>query len=218
MENINIVLLPGWKNDKRSLYIFKDLLDKYANLIFIDFPILIDNKPLTINDYIMILRGKIKNLNNIILLGHSFGAKLASFYALHYDVKGLILIAPSTYIKMNFKTKMLIKMTKLFNFLKLPKPKFLLGSSNYLMLNDLEKITFKNVLKYLNKEELNSIKVDTLIFGFSEDTCIKKSDLKYLNKNIKTSKLKILKGDHFSYIEHALDISIDIGDFLSELD
>ena len=215
-KKINIVLLPGWKNDKRSLYIFKDLLSRYANLIFLDFPILIDNTPLTIEDYVLLLHGKIKNLDNVYLLGHSFGGKIASFYALKYKIKGLILIAPSTYIKKTFKTKILLFLNKLFNFFKIKKPHFLKGSSNYQMLNDLEKITFKNVLKYLSKEELNMIDIKTIIIGFTNDDCIKVNDLKYLNKNIKFSKLKLYNGDHFSYMDHAIDISVEIGDFINE--
>lgn len=216
-KTFNIVLLPGWKNDKRSLYIFKDKLMKYGNLVFIDFPILIDNNPLTLDDYILLLHGKIKNLDNVILLGHSFGGKLATFYALRYKVEALILVAPSTYIKTRFKTKVLLFLNKIFNKLNLKKPKFLKGSSNYQDLNDLEKITFKNVLKYLNKEKLNEINNKTLIFGFDKDESIKINDLKYLNKNIKNSILKIYKGDHFSYMDNIYDIVIDIGDFINEI-
>ena len=38
-DKVNIVLLPGWNNNSKSMKIFKDKLNRFASLHFIDLPI-----------------------------------------------------------------------------------------------------------------------------------------------------------------------------------
>lgn len=214
-KKVNVVLLPGWKNDHKSLEIFSDKLKDIANLHFIDLPILINNQALNIDDYIFYLNEKIKDLDNVFLLGHSFGGKIASFYALKYEIKGLILLAPSTYIKKSFLIKIKLILNRLFNIFHIKKPKCLKGSKDYLSLNIKEKETFKNVLKYLNKKDLYKINIPAILFAFKGDKSVLVNDVNYINKNIKNSKMYVFKGDHFAYIDNILEIAYLIREFIN---
>lgn len=215
-DKVNIVLLPGWNNNSKSMKIFEDKLNRFASLYFIDLPILLNDKSLNIEDYVDYLHKKINHLDNVFILGHSFGGKIASFYALKYKVKGLILIAPSTYIKRSLKVKTKLLINNLFNKLHLPKPKFLKGSNDYKKLSAKEKQTFNNVLKYLSKNELSFLSIPILIIGFNNDNQVKTSDIKYLKKYIRNSNMHLFSGDHFGYFENVHEISYLIGDFIYE--
>lgn len=213
IKKYNLIFLPGWKNKKESLNSLKVVLNKYFSIHSYDYPyVKEDNSSMNMDDYVNYLHSLIKDKDNIILLGHSFGGKIASFYAKKYDIKGLVLIAPSTYLTKSFKVKIKIFLTKIFNLFSIKKPSFLLGSKDYISLNEKEKETFKNVLKYLSKQEMNMIKAKTIIIGFNKDKSVKVKDLKVLSKNIKGSLFKIYEGDHFGYLNHINEISYLIGD------
>ena len=84
-----ILFIPGW-ND--NLLHFVNIAKKIQNkkIILIDLPNQGNSKPLNIklemNDYIEIINNFLvkNNLNPKIIIGHSFGGKLAFLYALQY--------------------------------------------------------------------------------------------------------------------------------------
>ncbi len=218
MEEYNFVLLHGWKQNSLSMEGFKSRLKKFGKIISIELPILKkDDQAFTIDDYIKLIESTIQDMKSVVLIGHSFGGKLAAFYAYKHDVKGLVLIAPSVYKSFSLKTFILIKLNKLFVKMHLPLPPILKGSNDYKKLNYFEKRTFKNVLKYLSKEELKQIKTKTLVIAFDKDKQVKLKDLKTVSRNVQNSKLIVYKGNHFSYLDNIDEISYEIGKMIYEI-
>ncbi len=211
------IFLHGWDQDKTSLYSLGKLFSRYGEVLYFDLPYFGKekcDKVLTIDDYISFVHEKIKNYPNAYLVGHSFGGKIASFYALKYEVKGLILIAPSTYIRKSIKTVIKIYLYKLLKFVHIPLYKLFKGSKDYQNATNNKQQTFKNILVYLKKKELRKISCPVLLIGFRNDTQIKQKDLLYLYKNIPHCAFFYLKGDHFSYLENGEYIASLLGDFI----
>ena len=214
-----IVLLHGWGQCAESLSIFKKGLENFGKTISFDLPHFGKEKmkkSFTMEDYVQFVHEKITETSDVYLLGHSFGGKIASFYALKYPIKGLILIAPSTCRKKRFKTKVKEMLYKIFKKLHWKLPSFLSGSKDYQRAQGYQKQTLKNILIFLKKKDLKKITIPVLLIGFQKDTQVKLKDLKYLKKHLPLVTFRLYPGDHFSYIEHAGEILSEIGEFIDD--
>ena len=212
-----IVLLHGWGVDSSYMNSLKDYLKKYYSILLVDLPGHGKSKlskPYKIQDYIDELFFLItkENIKSFYGIGHSFGGKILSFYALKYKIDGGILIAPSSYkSKFSLIKFIKIRLYKVFKLLRLPLPKSLRGSRDYINAKGYKRMTFLNVYnKYLKKKELRKIKTPFVIMGFEEDAEIKKYQLKKLRKYLFNSKLYFYKGNHFSYFDYYKEIRLHL--------
>lgn len=215
MNNYNLVLLHGYKQNSKHLAALEKRLSPYFKTFNLNLLKFNSINVISFDDYINDLENKISSLNNLIIIGYSLGGKLASFYALNHNVKALILIAPSTYIKTKFKTKIKILIAKFSKIFKI-KHKHL-ASKSYKELNAIDKRSFKNLLVYLHKKDLKKIKIPVLIIGFKKDENIATQDLKYLHKHLINSELILYKGKHDSLYYHLNEIGENIYDFIASL-
>lgn len=214
MKKYTIILLHGWGQTHKSMDCFEEELKKYYEVKNIDLLKISKDEVYDLNDYLIHLHNAIKDYKNLILIGHSFGGKLASLYASTYKVEKLILLAPSTYIKKSFKTKTKIILHKAIKFLKIKKLMNAFKSNDYKKLSGKEQITFKNIIKNIDKNHLKSISIPTLIFAFKNDKQVNYKSLKYLNKIIPDSKLKTFSGDHFAYLDNLENIILEMMEFM----
>lgn len=153
-----LLLLHGWGVDSQT---FAEIIDKLDNFVvcidFIgfgksDIPL----EPFTLEDYVSQVNQVITllKLENVTLLGHSFGGRVATKYNYYYGSKKLILV-DSAGIKNKslsltykiLKYKLLKKMYSLIN-----KPKYYelinnSGSRDYKALQPIMKKTMSNILK-----------------------------------------------------------------------
>lgn len=210
-----IVLIHGWNLNKTYMEIFIPSLSNQFNILIIDlFSSL--NEIMTIDKYILELNDIIISCNiknKLVIMGHSFGGKLAYFYAKRYKCDYLILLAPSLFRRHFSLIRWIkIKIFKLFKKCKLKLPKSLLGSKDYQNAKGNMKKTFLNCVNVYAK---NKIDTKSLVFGFKNDTEIKKYQIKGLKKYLKNLKIIFYPGNHFAYIDYVKEIRLEIDKFVS---
>ena len=231
-----ILLLHGWGANIESFRPIINSLSKDFKVISLDFPGFGNspepNQPIGIFKYADITEKFIKNLNieNPILLGHSFGGRISIILGSKLKTKKIILV-DSAGIKPKRSTKYYIKIYT-YKFLKklssLPILNLILkdfineyknkaGSSDY---NNASSIMKQILSKVVNEDLrllLNKINAPTLLIWGENDTATPLSDAKLMDSLIPNSGLAILKGaGHFSYLEKLNEFLIIIDNFLQE--
>ena len=120
-----IIWLHGWGMSGETFYSFSKEFKDY-NLVFLDMigfgksdeP----NIAMTLDDYVLILRDLVNSLElkNVILVGHSFGGRVAISYAAKYDVDKVFLVSAKAFKNKSIKYKIKIYKYKFKrNFLKI---------------------------------------------------------------------------------------------------
>ena len=111
----NIIFLHGWGQDHKSFYFLKDFLSNYK-LHFATLDGFGKTQPpsdTTIVGYATRLHNYItsNHLKNIIIVGHSFGGRVAMQYASKHNILGLVLV-DSAGLKPRFNIKKQYKICK----------------------------------------------------------------------------------------------------------
>lgn len=212
-----IVFLHGWGQNKAMLNPLVNCVALYANTINFDLPGFGESilpHPYTINDYILYIRKILKNekIRPLVIVGHSFGGKIAAFYALKYPTN-LLLLAPSI-VKPRYKmsTAFKIRMYKLYNSLKNKNiikkiPNYFLGSNDYQNATGNLRETFKNVVHAYLDKDIKKLKKKTIIFCGKNDKVIDKYQAKKMKKHLVNGELITINGDHFAYLKCRHEIS-----------
>lgn len=232
----NIVILPGFGDTRKTFDYMIDALKKYYTVYIIDFPGFgqsnFPNRDLTIYDYTNLIKDFLTTLNidNPILIGHSFGGRviitLTGYY--NFKVKKVILI-DSAGIKPKKKLFSRIKQIvyKLLKRLKCFIPKkhkkrylnkllALFASSDFLMIDEKMRNSFKNVINENLFPYLKNIDCETLLIWGEKDFDTPLSDGVKMNKEIKDSGLVVIEGtSHFCYLEKPYIINRIIINFIS---
>jgi len=218
-----IIILPGWGDTRKTFNYMINFLQNYFTVYIVDYPGFgnspFPNKDLTIYDYSNLIYELIKELNleNPILIGHSFGGRiittLLGYYNYHFS--NIILInsagiKPKRTISKRLKNLYYKLMQKIGNILpkkvKVKWKNYLFNkfaSTDYKNLSDNMKTTFKNVINEDLKPYLDKIITRTLLIWGNKDTDTPIKDAYIMNKLIKDSELIILKdATHFSYLEN----------------
>ena len=218
----NIVILPGWGETRTTFQYMINFLKEYFTVYIVDYPgfgnTIFPDRNLTIYDYSDLIYEWIKELEieNPILIGHSFGGRIISvllgYY--HYSFNHIILMN-SAGIK---KKKNLFKLFKSYSykFLKkiakiLPrktKKKYLkylfskYASTDYKNLSNNMRKTFQNIVNEDLTEYISKIKAKTLLIWGEKDESTPVKDAYKMNKLIKKSELIVIKGtNHFAYLQ-----------------
>lgn len=209
-KNRTIVMLHGWGQNIEMMKFIGDKLDE--DVLIIDLPGFGKSKEpdtvLSIYDYANLVHDLISNLEikNIILIGHSFGGKIALAYASKYKVEKLVLLASpfkSKENKINIRTKVLKKLKNVPGLNKLEEfAKKHIGSTDY---KNASGIMREILVKHVNldiTEDVKKITCPTLIIWGDNDECVPVSDGKLLEKLIKDSGLIVFEGcTHYAYLE-----------------
>lgn len=171
----------------------------------------------TIYDYAhsisAILRAE--NVTKPIVIGHSFGGRVAIILGASREAQKLILV-DSAGIKPRRSIGYYVKVYwyKLCKKLRLPTHN--LGSKDYKTLSPVMKKTFVNVVNEHLDGYLPTIDVPTLILFGKYDKETPPYMAKKLNEGIKNSKLKFLQGGHFSYVDDFLNACALMEEFLCQ--
>lgn len=210
---INIIFLHGWGGDYRSFYYLKDYLKNYTlHFASLDgFGTAPAPQDPTVGGYASRLKDYIaeNNLSNVVLVGHSFGGRVAIEYASKNLVLGLVLvdsagIKPKRSIKKRAKI-FRYKFAKLLVKLKVKNKEYLnkFGSPDYKNSSTQLKNVLVNAVNYNQQPLLKNIKAKTLIVWGNNDKDTPMYMAKKLHKNIVNSELVVFKGGHFSYLENS---------------
>lgn len=219
----DVVLLHGWG---QNIEMMKILGDKILNhrITIIDFPGF-GNSPepsdaWTIEDYGYALKEVLDELKikKPILIGHSFGGRVAIWYASNFKVEKIVLFgSPCVREKRVSKKEKLLKTLK-----KLPLMdkvgeymKQYIGSTDYKNASKIMRETLVNVINRDLSEEAKKIKVPTLLIWGSNDTEAPVEDAKKLEALLEDAGLIILEGfTHYAYIEALPNVSNIVNNFL----
>jgi len=212
---VDIILLHGWGSNKEALKgVFSDKMRGFRH-IYIDLPgfgkstneLVLDSY-----DYAKIIDIFIEELKlkKSIILGHSFGGKLATLLN-----PNLLVLLSSAGIPT--KKPLFVRMKiSIFKWLK----KMGLGSMyRFFASKDAEGLsqnmyeTFKKVVDEDFSSVFRAFKNDALIFWGKNDTATPLSSGKKIALMIKNSKFYELDGDHFFFLKHSKFISDKILEF-----
>lgn len=218
-----VLLLHGWGVDGT---IFKGIYDYLSsigmNTVVIDFPGFgksgAPNEGWGIYDYADIIHKFIMelSLDEVILVGHSFGGRIALILASdrHEYIKKIVLIS-SAGLKPKFSLKKKIKVLKYKYAKKHGKDVSSYGSDDYKNLTpQMQKIFVRIVNTFLN-DRLKNIICPTLIIWGEHDTQTPLYMARKLNLSIEKSILEIFEGcGHFCFLEQPEKCNIILDGFI----
>ncbi len=201
-----VLFLHGWGQNKESLFSLQSSLATFCNTIYIDLPgfCIPLYKPWKIEDYLLYIRTILQKekIKICLIVGHSFGGKVASFYASRIEDVPLILLAPSMeqprlsiYRRLQMKSYHFLKK---HSFGKLFLRHFK-GSRDYQKSQGDVRRTFLKMIHTYPKEELFKIHHSVYILWGEEDEEVRKNDLKKAIKRCRSAQLITIKGNHFAY-------------------
>lgn len=223
-SDTTIVLLHGWgQNIKMMEPIAKKFKDKY-NILSIDLAGFGESEEpdssWSIYEYTDCLRELIESLKlkKVIIVGHSFGGRIALVYSSKYKVEKLICFA-SPYCKeitkLPLKNKIYkqIKKIKCLNWLsKIMQNK--IGSTDYKNASQVMKGVLVKAVNQDLTEDVKNIKCPTLLIWGDLDTAVPLKRAYELEKLIKDSAVIVYENTtHYAYLERLPQISIVLDTF-----
>ena len=171
---------------------------------------------------------KAAGIENPILVGHSFGGRVAIRYAARNSVSKIVLVDAAGvkprrsigyYVKVySFKLMkkvlpLLIGPVRAEKIIERRRSKS--GSSDYNALSGTMRGTFVKVVNEDLKKFMPSIAAPTLLVWGDRDTATPISDARIMEKRIPDAGLVVFKGaGHYSFLERATEFSIVINNFL----
>ena len=235
-NNQIILILPGWGNTRETFSNIINYFKENYTIYILDYPGFGKSTPLeqelNIYDYAFIISSFIKqnNINNPIIIAHSFGGRITSilngYYKIHF--KKIILIDVAGIKRFSLKTTLKIYLYKLLMTLTkiLPRKKQKIirqklfqkfSSADYKNININMRNTFKNIINENLKKYYKNINIETLIIWGEKDLDTPLKDAKKLNKIIKNSGLIVLKNlPHYCYLYNPHKINKIIEYFIKE--
>lgn len=218
----DIVLLHGWgQNIEMMDPIGKGMQNKFR-ITIIDFPGFGKSPEppygFSVFDYYEILDELLEKLDikEPILIGHSFGGRIAMIYAVNKKASKLVLMGTPfrrTNKKANYKLKILkiVRKTPIIkNFEGYLRSK--IASNDYYNASPIMRRVLVNVINQELTDIIPKIKVPTILIWGSYDKEVPISEAKYIEDKIKDCGLIIYEGcSHFAYFER-LNQTINILD------
>lgn len=207
----DVVLLHGWgQNIGMMDPLGKNLCDEFR-ITILDFPGFgssdIPNFAYNISDYTESLHELLESLeiDNPILIGHSFGGRVAISYASIYKVDKLVLFGSPFVVreKKGLKIKILksLKKIKVLDGIAEYMKKHM-GSDDYRNASGImREIMVKTVNTDLT-ENVKKIKVPTLLVWGENDDQVPVSEARELEKLLTDGALIVLPGTHYCYLEN----------------
>ncbi|SFV67869.1 2-hydroxy-6-oxohepta-2,4-dienoate hydrolase [hydrothermal vent metagenome] len=209
---VDLIILHGWGSNKNIMKnVFSPFLNSFRH-IYIDLPGFGKStcptalKTTDVTRIVELLMIYI-NASKDVVLGHSFGGKVA----LLLDPKVLVLVA-SAGIKVPKPLSIQLKIatTKVFNFLGLRKFRSFFVAEDAKNLSRPMYDTFKNVVDEDFTQNFSEYKGKALLCWGEEDTATPLSSAIKIQELLKDSKLEVYKGDHFFFSKVAKDISVRV--------
>lgn len=182
------------------------------------------NEPMVSDDwgvpeYAKWVENKIKNKKDLILLGHSFGGRIAAEIAASKpaNLKGLILSGAPCLYRPSLPTSTKIKIYKILKQFVPPSIRKIAYSQDLKEAGKLGKVFRKTVI-HDQTEQLKKIKVPTLIVWGDKDNEVPLAIGQEMHQLIGKSELKIIEGTgHNSYFEKPELFFGYVKDFVSHL-
>ena len=196
----DIISLHGWGSNKEVMKSFKDNFKDFRH-IYLDMPGFGKSSNeyiLKTSDYAEIIYKFLNNIrvNKDIIVGHSFGGKVATLL----EPKLLVLLGSAGIVLSKpFSVKVKIKTFKLLKKLGLSKFREFFVSSDVKGMSENMYETFKNVVDEDFSDVFAKYKGNVLIFGGDKDTVVPNEAVKKQGELL-NSKIIMLNGDHYFFL------------------
>lgn len=222
-EGEDVVLLHGWGQNIGMMKPLGDKLSATHKITIIDLPGFGISEspdfPYSIFDYAEIVHDLLNSLKitNPILIGHSFGGRIAIVYASKYPVNKLVLFG-SPCVRHEYKSikqsfyKVIKKVTilkPLVNFMKNHT-----GSVDYRNATPLMKEVLVKTVNQDLSEYAKKITCEVLLIWGRDDEAVPVSEAKELDELLKNSALIVLPGTHYCYLENLSQVTNILNNFI----
>jgi len=211
-KSLVLIFLHGWGSNKEIMkQAFLNYFNNYKH-IYIDLPGFGNSNivnPINTNDYanIMSIFFLSLKIEPFIILGHSFGGKVATLL----NPKILVLLSTAGIIEPKpLSVKVKIKLFKLFKNI-IPKSMYkVFASSDIAGMNQTMYEVFKNVVNENFVDIFKKVTSTTFIYWGKKDKATAFSSGKQISNLIDNSKFNSYDGDHFFFIKYAQAISLHV--------
>ncbi len=210
--SVDLIVLHGWGSNKELMKkSFAFHMSAFRH-IYIDLPGFgksTCNVSLQTTDYARIVELLMIHMNasKDIILGHSFGGKVATLL----EPKVLVLVSSAgIYVTKSLKVSLKIAIFKVLKVFGISKLRSLFVSDDAKSLSEPMYQTFKNVVNEDFEYEFSQFDGEALLCWGEADTATPLSSGETINKLIKNSTLEVYEGDHYFFMNHAEDISLKI--------
>ena len=235
-QGAEVILLHGWGSDLHTFAPVAAELEKNFTVYTLDFPGFGQSEPPAsvwgVEDYTRMLESFVaqNGIADPILIGHSFGGRVALLYASRNRVRKMILVDAAGvkprrplkyYLKVySFKLykkilPLLVGKTKARERIEMRRRSA--GSSDY---NNARGVMRDILVKVVNEDlrhVMPAIKAPTLLVWGENDTATPVADARIMEKRIAGSGLVVLKNaGHFSFLEKPYEVNLIIDSFLGE--
>lgn len=209
-----VVLMHGWGMNKKCFEKLVPLINNNQKVLSLDFfGFGKSSEPIDYFDtyeyayYVFVLLKKLK-INDVVLVGHSFGGRIAIILSSIFkiNVSSLILASSAGINKFNIIKQIKLLRYKFFKFLvkhEVINKKYLerFGSSDYKKANFTLKKVFVKVVNQDLRFLLDKIDATCALIWDKKDRETPYSICRVLNKKIKNSQiLKFSSGGHFAFL------------------
>lgn len=209
---VDLIILHGWGSNKNLMkQSFSEHMKGFRH-IYIDLPgfgkstccFSMDTADVArIVEMFMVLI----NASKDIVLGHSFGGKVA----LLLDPKVLVLVASAgIYVRKPLSIQIKIALFKLLKVLGFTALRSLFVAEDAKTLSEPMYETFKNVVNEDFSNQFSRYSGKALLCWGKGDTATPLFTAKKINSLIKDSELKVYDGDHYFFIKHAEAVSKEV--------
>ena len=220
-----IILLHGWGQNIDMMRPIGDALKDEYKILIIDLPGFgKSDVPKTIwslDDYVYAINEIVEkeNIKKPIIMGHSFGGKLAILYSSMYDVTKVVLFAPpiNHNQSISFKSRILKALKKfpmmenIGNYMK----KYI-GSTDYKNASPIMRDILVRHLATDVYSKLKYIKAPTLIIWGENDQAVSPTVAYEIDSQISDSGIVMLPGTHYAYLENLNRVIAILKEFLKE--
>lgn len=174
---VKLIVLHGWGQSGSFWQRVAELLPENISCYLIDLPGFgrspLGEDTMTLDDYAQVVIEFIKDLGEVVVLGHSFGGQLAVRVAVNTKVDKLILVAPAIKRERNTWSKkwyrLLALLAKLGKFLPARWTYQLSSGTNYSEASPKLKLVFQNLIGVDVTSDLLSIPFPTLCIWGEKD-------------------------------------------------
>lgn len=211
-EGKDVLLLHGWGQNIEMMKPIGDNLANKCRITILDFPGFggsdEPSSAWTIDDYSNMLEKFVKELNikKPIIMGHSFGGRVAIRYSAHNTIEKVVLFG-SPCIRREKELPLSVKILK--GIKKLPGMNALgeymknfIGSRDYKAASPVMRQTLVNVVNEDLSMYAKDIEEPTLLIWGENDDEAPVEDAKVLESLMVDAALIILPGTHYAYLEN----------------
>ena len=220
----DILLLHGWGQNIEMMKPLGDAFCDRFRITILDFPGFGESEEpkesWTIDKYSLMLEDLVKQLGikKPIVMGHSFGGRVAIRYSARNNIEKLVLFgSPCIRTKedLSLKVKILKKLKTLPGMYKIGEyMKQYIGSRDYKAASPIMRQTLVEVVNEDLSKYAREIEEPTLLIWGEQDDEAPVNDARELEKIMMDAALIILPGTHYAYLENLARVITILNNFI----